>query len=249
MTRDRKLTRNTLQSQLAETLITTLNEGTYQPGDLFTTETELIEKYGVSRNTVRIALQTLKDMGLLVSIQGKGAFVASPPAPPVIQERTGADPWQTLTPVGESHDERAAADPETAALLGIPHRDLIFIRHQAATSTATGQPVLTTRIIPSVVLEKSRPKLHHDAERPDLITTWTKQYGALHTAYYVRAVIPAGDKWTALGITQPTPAQETIMLTETADGHPLMIEMELTAASVRDYFPTHPVPSAIGARD
>jgi GntR family transcriptional regulator len=237
MASDRKLSRNTLQSQLAETLITTLHDGPYQPGDLFTTEAELIERYGVSRNTVRIALQTLKDMGLIVSVQGKGVFVATPPAPPTIQERTGGNPWDTLTPEGEPHDERAGADQETAALLGIPHRDLIFIRHQAARSTLTSQPVLTTRIIPSIVLETTRTKLHHDAERSALITAWTEQHGPLHTAHYVRAVIPAGDKWTALGITAPTPAQEIIMLTETVDGHPLMIEMELTAAPVRAYFP------------
>lgn len=249
MTADRKLTRNTLQSQLADDLLKTLREGAFQPGDRVATEAQLMERHGVSRNTVRLAIKNLRDMGLVVSVPGKGIFAAPRASPPVIQERTGADPWDALTPTAEAHDERGAADQETAALLGIPYRDLIFIRHQAATSNATGQPVLTTRIIASVILEVTSPKVNYDSDRTTLVAIWTEQHGPLRTAHYVRAVLPPGDKWSALGIAQLTAAQEVIMLTETEKGLPLMLEMELSAAPVRAYFPAHPIPSAIGARD
>ncbi|WP_051389429.1 GntR family transcriptional regulator [Arthrobacter sp. 35W] len=46
-------------------------------GSRFHTEEELIEDYGVSRTTVRKAIQTLVEKGLLVRRQGKGTFVTS----------------------------------------------------------------------------------------------------------------------------------------------------------------------------
>ena len=38
--------------------------------------TELTERYGVAPNTVRRAVQVLKDEGLIVTRQGRGMFVA-----------------------------------------------------------------------------------------------------------------------------------------------------------------------------
>lgn len=49
-------------------------------GERFPTEGELVEEYGVSRSTVRQAVKSLRDDGLLESRQGAGTFVTGPVA-------------------------------------------------------------------------------------------------------------------------------------------------------------------------
>lgn len=56
-----------------------------QPGDQIPTEEEIGRTYGLSRVTVRRAIQTLVDHGALIRRQGKGTFIA-PPKPRVVYE-------------------------------------------------------------------------------------------------------------------------------------------------------------------
>ena len=61
--------------QLREVVRNKIEEGEYAPGTAIPSENELSELYGVNRLTVRNALDALVSEGLLVRIQGKGAFV------------------------------------------------------------------------------------------------------------------------------------------------------------------------------
>ncbi|HKL13385.1 MAG TPA: GntR family transcriptional regulator [Halanaerobiales bacterium] len=54
-----------------------INEGKIKPGSKLPTENELSEKYGVSRHTVRKALNILRQEGLLYRKQGVGTFYKS----------------------------------------------------------------------------------------------------------------------------------------------------------------------------
>ncbi len=51
-------------------------EKEYRPGDLLPSERELSERYGLSRTTVRLALQELEKLGMVVRQHGRGTFVA-----------------------------------------------------------------------------------------------------------------------------------------------------------------------------
>ena len=52
--------------------------GHYKSGDILPSESELIDMYKVSRLTVRAAVDRLATQNLVVKIQGKGTFVATP---------------------------------------------------------------------------------------------------------------------------------------------------------------------------
>jgi len=67
-----------LYHQLTEELRENIENGDWLPHSLIPSETELCEKYGVSRGTVRQALSQLVQEGLLYRKQGRGTFVAEP---------------------------------------------------------------------------------------------------------------------------------------------------------------------------
>jgi GntR family transcriptional regulator len=64
--------------QVADHLRETVRDKTYQVGERFPTETELIAKFGVSRTTIRAALAKLVQEQLLERGSGRGSFVRAP---------------------------------------------------------------------------------------------------------------------------------------------------------------------------
>lgn len=67
--------RQPLYDQLVD-ILTEKIEHESSPGDLLPSERELSERYGLSRTTVRLALQELERIGLVVRQHGRGTFVA-----------------------------------------------------------------------------------------------------------------------------------------------------------------------------
>lgn len=65
-----------LYKQLYQVIEKQIADGALKAGDQILTEAELSEKYGVSRITVRKALELLVEADILVKRQGVGAFVA-----------------------------------------------------------------------------------------------------------------------------------------------------------------------------
>ncbi|MED1471644.1 GntR family transcriptional regulator [Bacillus salipaludis] len=64
-----------LYDQLKQNIKDAIDKGTYKQGEKLPNETELCEIFGVSRITVRRAIQELADEGFLERKQGKGTFV------------------------------------------------------------------------------------------------------------------------------------------------------------------------------
>lgn len=72
-----------------------------EPGGQVPTEESLTQQFGVSRSTVRKAVQRLVDEGVLVRRQGKGTFVARP-TPKIIHSIDRLAPFlETFRKVGE----------------------------------------------------------------------------------------------------------------------------------------------------
>jgi DNA-binding GntR family transcriptional regulator len=66
-----------LYHQLAEQLSAAIRDGQLQPGDPFENEIAMSERLGLSRPTVRRAIQEMVDQGLLVRRRGVGTTVAN----------------------------------------------------------------------------------------------------------------------------------------------------------------------------
>jgi DNA-binding GntR family transcriptional regulator len=81
MNLQRPLDRNSpipLYFQIAENLKQEISDGTLKPGERLDNELDLTEQLGVSRPTVRQAVQRLVDQGLVVRRRGLGTVVVAP---------------------------------------------------------------------------------------------------------------------------------------------------------------------------
>ncbi|XKE46559.1 FadR family transcriptional regulator [Halomonas organivorans] len=75
MSRSTDTDRRTARPDIADVLAEAIFSGKYSPGDFVPKELDLCERFGVSRSTVRSALQTLVAAGLLTRISGQGTRV------------------------------------------------------------------------------------------------------------------------------------------------------------------------------
>jgi GntR family transcriptional regulator len=71
----RRAAKQPLYGQIADQLRDAIQRGDLPPGEQLPTEQQLMERYDVSRNTVRLALGALSNEGLISSSQGRGSFV------------------------------------------------------------------------------------------------------------------------------------------------------------------------------
>ncbi|MGJ3508703.1 GntR family transcriptional regulator [Enemella sp. A6] len=69
--------RPTLVARISEELRSELAAGLHRPGARLPTETELSQRFGVSRPTVRNAIRELEALGLVTTRHGAGTFVNS----------------------------------------------------------------------------------------------------------------------------------------------------------------------------
>lgn len=66
-----------LHLKVKDAIIQLINDGEYKPDSQLPTEAEFCEKYGVSRTTVRTALQQLTMEGFVYRKRGSGTFVSA----------------------------------------------------------------------------------------------------------------------------------------------------------------------------
>lgn len=95
-------------------------ENEYLPGDMMPSERELSTRYGLSRTTVRLALQELERLGLVVRQHGRGTFVADRSAQTTNLSQTysfteqmremGRDPLTTILEFSEIEADKNLAD-------------------------------------------------------------------------------------------------------------------------------------------
>nr|SBO91788.1 Transcriptional regulator, GntR family [Nonomuraea gerenzanensis] len=145
-------------AQIVQTIRQKIADGTYPPGSLLPSETQLVREFRVSRPTVVRALQVLQLRGVIEREHGKGSFVkAAPPGAAhqtprpgrAVLDRVEVDENCTVIEAGS-----LAASAAVAKLLDVPE----------------GSAVVRRRV------------LFRDDERPtDLFTVWCPAHQAEET--------------------------------------------------------------------
>jgi GntR family transcriptional regulator len=160
-----------LWAQLVDALREEIAAGTF--GDRFPTEADLMQRYGVSRHTVREALRRLSDAGLIESRQGLGTFVA-----PRFDQPLGA--LYSLNRSIEQHGGVPRSDvrrleivtaPNVAELLGLDSEAELVVLERLR--RADGEPLaLDTAWVPAAV---GRPLLEADFAHSALYDVLTQR--------------------------------------------------------------------------
>ena len=69
-----------LYRQLVEIIKARIERGDWRPGRAISSVAQLMAEYELGRDTVRHAVQTLEDEGVVVTVPGRGTFVKPPTA-------------------------------------------------------------------------------------------------------------------------------------------------------------------------
>lgn len=78
-----------LYAQVESILAAAITDGTFRPGSRLPNEDDLVERYAVSRTTIRQAIQQLIRRGLIEVRRGKGTFVLQPKITQELTELSG----------------------------------------------------------------------------------------------------------------------------------------------------------------
>lgn len=87
---ERRIEATRVSDAIARELEQRILDGEFKPGDRLPAERQFAETLGVSRASLREAIQKLVSRGFLVARQGEGTFVTSQ------LENSFADPWQAM---------------------------------------------------------------------------------------------------------------------------------------------------------
>jgi GntR family transcriptional regulator len=167
-----------LWAQVERTLRQLIQTGQYKVGDQIPPEDELASMFGVSRMTVRQAVQRLAEEGQLTRSRGRGTFVATPPLSRAINTQYLDGFFATLQAQGHTiisrvlAFERISADDTVAAALTLAPGVQVYRLERLR--SVDGEPVsIQTTYLPVLVL----PGLQQfDFERTSLYKVLKGEY-------------------------------------------------------------------------
>jgi len=103
-------------STISQSLATDIHEGVLAQGEMFPSERDLCERFGVGRGTVRNAMTNLQAMGLVDHAHGKRPRVAAPTLSRVMAGVSEAARFFFSGAEGKAHLEQARLFMETSML-------------------------------------------------------------------------------------------------------------------------------------
>ena len=212
-----------LYHQLKTALLRDIESGRWRPGDRIPTEDALIERYKVSKITVRQALRDLAQMGYIRREQGRGTFVQGPP----LEE--GPRELKSFTSEMRSHgfsatsrvleQEVIAAPADIAERLVIAEGSPVFRLHRLR--LADGEPMgLQTAYIAMTLVPRIDQLAFADASLYEILGTHYALYPAAARETHQAVPLPE-DLAPLLRVAASSPALAAERLTTLGDGRPL----------------------------
>jgi GntR family transcriptional regulator len=191
-----------LYAKVETVLASSIADGSLPPGSQLPPEDSLIERFDVSRTTVRKAIQNLAARGLIEIRRGKGTFVAMPRITQELTELSGfVEDMQALgrTPTARLVDTRVvSADRAVARHLaltpGTPVVRIQRVRLADGVPTSFDETYLPRELGDKVVT--------HDLEAEPIFALLEQKYGMplVEAEYRLEAISAEEDIARALGI-------------------------------------------------
>ncbi len=209
-----------LHAQVEEALAASIREGDLVADARLPSEDSLVERYAVSRTTIRTAIQSLVARGLVEIRRGKGTFVTRPIITQELTALTGfVEDMQALghVPSARVLDCRIVAASETVARQLVMPRGAAVARIQRV-RLADGVPLsFDETYLPQSIGEKI---FAEDLEQHPIFALLEDKYATplLEAQYRLAAVAAHGTVARALGIAESS-AIFLIERTVFSDGH------------------------------
>ncbi len=212
-----------LYHQLKTALLRDIEAGRWRPGDRIPTEDALIERFGVSKITVRQALRDLVQLGYIRREQGRGTFVQGPPleeGPRELKSFTSemrGHGFMATSRVLEQTVVPAAA--EVAEHLQIGDGTRVFRLRRLR--LADGEPMgLQTAFIPLALVPGIERLTFTDASLYEILGSRYTLFPASARETHRAAAVPE-DVALLLRVAAGSPSLAAERLTSLADGRPL----------------------------
>lgn len=191
-----------LHAQVEESLVRSIAGGALRPGARLLSEDSLVERYAVSRTTIRTAIQSLIARGLVEIRRGKGTFVTQPVITQELTELTGfVEDMQALgrDPSAQVLDRRIVAASETVARQLSLQRGTAVVRIQRVRLADCVPLSFDETYLPQDLGEKI---MADDLENQPIFSLLEQKYSTplLDAEYRLAAVASHGTVARALGI-------------------------------------------------
>jgi GntR family transcriptional regulator len=226
--------------QVADALREQITSQEFPPGTRLPSERELMDRWGVSSRTVRVALDQLRAEGLVVSKQGSGVFVRKQSVPRRLStDITTSFGWyhtlrrQGLQAAGETHVSEAPASPLVAEWLGIELGTIVTVRDRLLGTEEHGPVMLATSHFPKWATDQA-PELT-DPNRGGMPEILRKHFGETYSHDVLLVRMPSPQERQRLDLDPGIPVQLIHGGTYDQDNRPLHF-IEVIAAGGRIEF-------------
>ncbi|SOD62094.1 GntR family transcriptional regulator [Streptomyces zhaozhouensis] len=227
-----------LYQQVAAEIRSGIAAGEYPPGALLPSEAQLMERYQVSRPTVRKAVDRLRSEGLIDVVHGKGSFVRSIPTPSVTIDRTitregdtfrtGLSDWAEVEPPTVTRGHTTAT---TGPLLGLEEGEAVFLVDRLLADPTTGTRAMHRMVIPLATAAEVEELENPDISPDQVYAALAKAGHHLTWRETVSARMPLPDERAALDIPEAMPVLSAAHIATGDNDRPLILERMLTSAS------------------